>query len=217
MDQCIELEQAGPTTINEHYLADYKDKYHTRFRAQYKLHSASARSNSTLRTFIDGTDSHINTEASQAILHLSNIGFTKLNKDSLLKLLPANINDAALEIMAEVRHITKVSDGAVSAPPWKWLTLIAVAYKRFVDNVPMAIDFVILNGFKRTIRDVMFAELRLGEVQAKELCAEYLTEDPDVKSKRDTLSSKSKRLEKARIALQKVRLPGLAGSRVFTC
>lgn len=80
----------------------------------------------------------------------------------------------------------------------------AVAYKRFVDYVPMIIDYHLLKGFNRTIHDFLFKALALGAVDARERCARYLEEEPEIVNRRTALSSMLARMEVARIELVKV-------------
>ena len=79
-----------------------------------------------------------------------------------------------------------------------------VAYKRFVDYVPMIIDYHLLKDFNRTIHDFLFKHLALGDEDAREICTTYLEEDPEVVTRRVTLSGLLDRMETARIELQKV-------------
>jgi hypothetical protein len=79
-----------------------------------------------------------------------------------------------------------------------------VAYKRFVDYVPMIIDYHLLKGFNRTIHDFLFKCLELGEHDARERCARFLEEDASIVNRRKTLSIMLQRMEIARVELLKV-------------
>jgi hypothetical protein len=80
-----------------------------------------------------------------------------------------------------------------------------VAFKRFVDYVPMIIDFEMLKRFNRTIDEVLFKELAMGAEDARIRCKEFLDEAPEIINRRNGLSGKLVRLESARLELQKVR------------
>jgi hypothetical protein len=85
-----------------------------------------------------------------------------------------------------------------------------VAFKRFVDYVPMIIDFEMLKRFNRTIEEILFKELALGADNARMQCKAFLDEAPEVINRRNDLSGKLMRLDAARLELQKVcksRLP----------
>ena len=79
-----------------------------------------------------------------------------------------------------------------------------MAFKRFVDYVPMIIDFEMLKRFNRTIDDILFKELALGTENAHARCKAFLDEAPEVINRRNDLSGKLVKLEAARLEVQKV-------------
>ncbi len=98
----IEIESEEPTTVNEHYLSDYKAKYLARYRAERKLHSGSG-TNVSLRNFMNGA-SDPSGHFGNAISHLQQMGFpSDLKKEDFLRLLKPDASEEALDIMAEVR------------------------------------------------------------------------------------------------------------------
>jgi hypothetical protein len=68
----------------------------------------------------------------------------------------------------------------------------------------MIIDYHLFKGFNRTIHDFLFKSLALGAEDARERCARYLEEEPEVVNRRTMLSSMLNRMEIARIELVKV-------------
>jgi hypothetical protein len=101
MMHCIALESEEPTTVNEHYLSDYKAKYLARYRADRKLHSGSG-VNESLRNFINGDYDH--DSFTDAVSYLEQMGFpSDLKKEDFLRLLKPDASEEALDIMAEVR------------------------------------------------------------------------------------------------------------------
>ena len=80
-----------------------------------------------------------------------------------------------------------------------------MAFKRFVDYVPMIIDFEMLKRFNRTLDEVLFKELALGAEDARIRCKAFFDEPPEVINRRNGLSGKLVRLDAARLELQKVR------------
>ena len=102
MMHCIEIEREEPTTVNEHYLSDYKSKYLARYRAERRSHPGSG-VNNDLRTFIDGGyDTHSYFRDSNT--NLQSMGFPPgLKREDFLRLLKPDTNEEALDIMAEVR------------------------------------------------------------------------------------------------------------------
>ena len=80
-----------------------------------------------------------------------------------------------------------------------------MAFKRFVDYVPMIIDFEMLKRFNRTLDEMLFKALAMGAEDARVRCEAFLDETPEVITRRNGLSGKLARLEAARLELQKVR------------
>ena len=80
-----------------------------------------------------------------------------------------------------------------------------MAFKRFVDYVPMTIDFEMLKRFNRKLHEVLFKELAMGAEDARIRCEAFLAEAPEVINRRNGLSGKLVRLDSARLELQKVR------------
>ena len=79
-----------------------------------------------------------------------------------------------------------------------------MAFKRFVDYVPMIIDFEMLKRFNRTINEILFKELALGADNARIQCKAFLDEAPEVVNRRNDLTGILIKLEAARLEVQKV-------------
>ena len=79
-----------------------------------------------------------------------------------------------------------------------------MAFKRFVDYVPMIIDFEMLKRFNRTLDEVLFKDLAMGAEDARIRCKAFLDESLEVINRRNGLSGKLVRLVVARLELQKV-------------
>ena len=82
-----------------------------------------------------------------------------------------------------------------------------VAYKRFIDYIPMIIDCNLLREFDATLNDALIRGLKLGQDGSSERCAALLQEDPDLEHEREFLSRNLERFEGARAKLQS--LPGV--------
>lgn len=82
-----------------------------------------------------------------------------------------------------------------------------VAYKRFADNVPNAIDHELILGLNRgqTLETVLRRELGVSGPEGYRLCTEYLQEDGNVAAHREDLRNKRDRLNKARKELMRLR------------
>jgi hypothetical protein len=90
------------------------------------------------------------------------------------------------------------------------LTYLQVAFKRFVDYIPMIIDFELLKGFERTLDDALFKGMALGEDQARQRCTAFLKEDPAIIRRRESLHQDLERFEAALADLQNI--PALTSS-----
>jgi hypothetical protein len=99
MAECIALEQEEPTTVNEHYFSDYKRKFQARYKAARQIH---VKHTPDLQTLVDGGFQNTS-YMRNAVANLSSMGLPGVEKDDLLRLIPADPADDAIEIMAEVR------------------------------------------------------------------------------------------------------------------
>jgi len=99
MKDCIDLEHEDPVTLNEDYLADYKDTFIARYRAAKQIH---VKCSLKLQKLVDG--GYQNTSYMRnAVENLQCMGLPSFNNNDLLRLLPGDPADDAIEIMAEVR------------------------------------------------------------------------------------------------------------------
>lgn len=78
-----------------------------------------------------------------------------------------------------------------------------VAWKRFADNVPMAIDHELVLGLVRGrgLQSALLQGLGITGPQGVQRCREYLREPPDVVARREELEKRRERLTAARTEL----------------
>ncbi|KAJ7829557.1 P-loop containing nucleoside triphosphate hydrolase protein [Mycena leptocephala] len=169
----IWLEVDGPLTLNEHYLADYKAK----FLSNYKTAREKAQ-NPVLAAAIEGY-SVAPTAISQVLSSLVALGLNGINADDLVKLLPPDRMDPALNIMSDVR------------------AYFQIAYKRIADNVPMAIDHELVRGLERALLPTLYRGLGINGPNGLRICRELAQESPSVAGKREELLKRLERLETA--------------------
>jgi hypothetical protein len=81
-----------------------------------------------------------------------------------------------------------------------------VAYKRFVDNVPKAIDEQLVLGIARGLQDALATGLGYDSHHAHERYAKLLAEPPRMAEKREKLFAHQKRLLAAQDELR-LRIP----------
>ncbi|KAG8688258.1 hypothetical protein FRC11_005773 [Ceratobasidium sp. 423] len=115
----------------------------------------------------------------EAIAHLAKMGLAVQPID-LGKLIQAEAEDELIDIMAEVRAYYQV------------------AYKRFVDVIPMATDETLVRGFCRGLEKRLFEGLGVSGEGAKERCASLLEYSHEITLERDMLKTRRDRLLLAR-------------------
>ncbi|KAI0343433.1 hypothetical protein BDW22DRAFT_1355868 [Trametopsis cervina] len=181
-----------PRTMNDHYYADCRDRFLVLYRASRQQQHGSF--TATLAQWTAGVpappnvDNAFSNNVGSILARLAQIGFSGTQGIDLLKLLPSDPMDPALTIMAAAR------------------AYFQVAYKRFVDNVPNAIDHELILGMNRDRRleDVLHDGLGVTESDAKQRCAEYLSDPPHITSRRNELQRRRERLESAKKELMNI-------------
>ena len=73
-----------------------------------------------------------------------------------------------------------------------------MAYKRFVDNVPLAIDFGLVRGLQKDILPFFYSHLGINGQNGHQICMELAEEDADMAARRLGLKETLGRLELAR-------------------
>jgi hypothetical protein len=70
-----------------------------------------------------------------------------------------------------------------------------VAYKRFIDNVPKAVDEELVLGIAKGLQSALVSGLGLELPDAHERCAKYLAEHPRIAERRErTMACKNRLL-----------------------
>ncbi|KAK0499138.1 P-loop containing nucleoside triphosphate hydrolase protein [Armillaria luteobubalina] len=169
IDWLIKLE-AQPYTLNTHYLSDYTEK----FLAYYKG-ARRQQDHETLMSTLENPSNDINTILSG----LNNVGIHGVHGPDLVKLLPADCMEASLKIMADVR------------------AYFQVAYKRFADNVPLAIDYDLVRGLHRGLLGTLSERLGIYGSNGQAICKEFAQESPQIAGRREELMKKLERLQSA--------------------
>lgn len=72
-----------------------------------------------------------------------------------------------------------------------------MAYKRFIDNIPMAIDHELVRGGEQDIFQLLWVRLGLDGPDAREMCEDYAREALQVANRRGELHKKLERLTEA--------------------
>lgn len=162
--------EALPYTLNTHYLSDYTEK----FLAYYKG-ARSKQEHGALTSALESSHSTV----SEILSGLNTVGISGVQGEDLAKLLPADRMEASLRIMADVR------------------AYFQVAYKRFADNVPLAIDYDLVRGVDRGLLATLSERLGIYGSNGKDICEELTQESPQVAGRREELMKKLERLQSA--------------------
>lgn len=110
---------------------------------------------------------------------LAEMGLPGIKPEDISKLLPPDRMEHALIIMADVR------------------AYFQVAYKRFADNVPLAIDYELVRGIERDLLQTLYGRLGINGPEGQRICKELAQENPHIADRREDLQ---KKLERLRIA-----------------
>lgn len=75
--------------------------------------------------------------------------------------------------------------------------MFPVAYKRFVDHIPMAIDYELVRGGEVDVFHLLWTKLELDGKDAREKCRDYAQEAAQIADRREELEKKLERLAEA--------------------
>ncbi|KAH9917091.1 P-loop containing nucleoside triphosphate hydrolase protein [Amylocystis lapponica] len=192
----LEIEQR-PWTLNQHYYSDYRDKFLAYYRG-YRQSDATGSLKSKLNNYRPPAYSgksaatpvlpELQVSMSKVLSGLSEVGIHGVKPSDLPKLLPADPYEPALNIMAAVR------------------AYFQVAYKRFVDYVPMAIDYELVLGLDRNgaLENQLLKGLGITGTEGSRRCKDLLEEPPNIVMRRQDLEKRWERLDTAKKELMDV-------------
>jgi hypothetical protein len=200
IDWFMELE-GEPFTLNTHYFEDYRDKFLTHYtsaRARHRNHVLMSAiddySPQQVPNLSPSAYSHQEPRGLPKVLAgLAEVHITGVKPEDITKLLPSDGTAPALKIMADVRAYFQ---GMLVVPRLKVeLNLLhLVAYKRFVDNIPQAIDHELIRGVERNILQTLNNGLKLSSENGHKICHDFAQEKLSVASKREELENKLERM-----------------------
>lgn len=201
----------APFTLNAHYYADYSDK----FLAYYKG-VREKEHNKTLMNAIKGYSPPRKDSPNKngwgttdfpkgiagVLYALADLDIHGTKPEDIPKILPADKMEPALIIMAQVRAYCQGAPYDCSCiferAKMYYVTLSSVAYKRFTDNVPMAIDKELVYGIQRNLLLTLNTQLGINGRDGERKCQELATESPRNARRRRELQKKLERLKIAR-------------------
>lgn len=185
-----------PFTMNEHYFRDYRSKFLT----YYKGTRSRAKSN-FIRNLESTDDEDMTRAMNDTLSSLAKMGLQAVNAPALASLLPLDPMEPAIGIMADVRAYFQGTWRLFSPLALSTLanvTSITVAYKRFVDNVPMSIDRTMLRGMSVGLEGALLRGLAISAPDGYQRCRVLLSEPEDIIERRGELQKRLERLISAR-------------------
>ncbi|THU89402.1 hypothetical protein K435DRAFT_677975 [Dendrothele bispora CBS 962.96] len=172
--------ETRPFTLNTHYMADYREKFMAYYKGARHEHSNTMLMQQ-INSYHPPTDpsSQEQSPVSKILSGLVQVGMYGVKATDLPKLL-SDPMEPALDIMADVR------------------AYFQVAYKRFTDNVPLAVDHELVRGLEKDMFDTITSQLRIySEVDGLRICQELAEENPRTAGRREELSKKLERIQAA--------------------
>ncbi|TRM59249.1 P-loop containing nucleoside triphosphate hydrolase protein [Schizophyllum amplum] len=199
IDWLVEVEQS-PFTLNTHYLADYTDKFMSYYKSarqsqsneglmgKIRAHGSAATTSSP--SYSPGRPRHAQalysspadagpTGIEKILAGAVEVGITGTKAEDVARLLAPDAMEPALHVMADVR------------------AYFQIAYKRFADNVPLAIDQELVRGIERRLPFVLLTGLHIHGPQGERICKELAEESPQVAMKREELRQRIERMTTA--------------------
>jgi len=159
----------APYTQNEDFFFSIRTKLLSKYKSCYR------QANGRTALFQSNGSRTQQQLISDAMAALAKLGLHGFNAEDMIKVLPEEKMDPALEIMAEVR------------------AYFQVAYKRFGDNIPKQIDNDFIRGFEKDLHMTL-----MGMEITVETCRKWLQESPANTKRREELLGKKARFESAR-------------------
>jgi Dynamin GTPase effector domain len=187
-------EEQEPFTMNNQNFMDYRSK----FLGYYK--GIRQKSQSTFITNLESNQHNMNVAISNVTSSLAQLGLHSVTASSLPRLLPLDPMESAIEIMAEVRAYFQGTE----CPSFFFVqarmidSSTAVAYKRFVDSVPMTIDHALVRGMKVGLESVLFNGVDISGPGGYERCKVLLGEPEDIIARREEMQKRRERLVNGR-------------------
>ncbi|KAG8736179.1 hypothetical protein FRC10_009636 [Ceratobasidium sp. 414] len=174
----LNIENNQTFTTNVHYLADYKEKFSSYYLSVRKAQQGE---NTFVKGLIEGlgAESDFSKSMGEVLAHLTKMGLS-VEPQNLAKLLNSDPGEDVIDVMAEVRAYYQV------------------AYKRFVDVIPMTVDETLVRGFSRGLEKRLFEGLGVSGDNAKEHCAAFLAHSNEITLERDMLKTRRDRLNLAK-------------------
>ncbi|KAF7326762.1 hypothetical protein MVEN_02595200 [Mycena venus] len=183
----IALENDGPMTLNAHYRLQVQVCSHYKSAREEKQNPILARAIASFKPDVAAVDQHGNrlfhTGIAQALSRLAGVGLSAVTAVDLVKLLPPDRFDPALNMIADAREYFQV------------------AYKRIAVNIPLVIDHELVRGVRRDLLPTLYRGLGVNGPEGLRICRKLAQKSPSVAGKREELL-KTASHELVRVGLQ---------------
>ncbi|KNZ72243.1 Interferon-induced GTP-binding protein Mx [Termitomyces sp. J132] len=187
-----ELPGNYPFVVQETYIKAIIKKWH-KFLAHYRTAREKDRnpklmaaieqynplSNSSVSHPNSGLPPPAPTGIAKVLSGLVEMGILGVRFEALAKLIESDGMEPALAIMADVR------------------AYFQVAYKRFADNVPLAIDYELIWGVERNVLETLSKGLGINGDNGDRICKELAQENATIAVRREELAKKLERMHMA--------------------
>ena len=189
-----------PFTRNQHYFSDYRSK----FLGYYKGVRQASQSNDFIRNLDSPSSSSFRDALTKTLTGLTEMGLQNVSPAALARVLPQDPMEEGIEIMADVRAYFQGWFVVLHCPFPLKLIILKVAYKRFVDMVPMTLDQGLIRGLASGLENALFIGLGVSGPQGFENCRRLLQEPTNIVERREELKKRRDRLNSARRELMDV-------------
>jgi len=210
IDWQLKLEER-PFTLNSHYFSDYKDKFFAYYKGSRRKDEEGdlimlidkfnnpepvVESSFGNRGYgrIEPVAPTGPTGVGKVLAGLREMGLTQVKAEDIPKLLPPDKMEPALHIMSDVRAYFQGERCPSTLPIDAKGETPAVAYKRFSDNICLAIDFELVRGVERNLLTALYATLGINGPDGPRICKELAQESPYLADRRADLKGKLQRL-----------------------
>ncbi|KAH8110474.1 P-loop containing nucleoside triphosphate hydrolase protein [Phellopilus nigrolimitatus] len=194
IDKLLEQESTA-FTLNAHCLARYKDDFLAYYKGcrQMESNNVAMEHVQEYTRLSSSTGIDLNTisnhPVSRILSGLNTMNIRDVKASDLLKLLPKDPYEPALELMAIVSayYQGRCVSFFVDLPAF---VFTEVSSRRFVDNVSLVVNFDFAQAFAHSIQNALLAQINQGD--SRERCALLLREFPRTRILRDNLQEKLK-------------------------
>ncbi|KZT61042.1 hypothetical protein CALCODRAFT_428450 [Calocera cornea HHB12733] len=182
LELLFDMEDQGTLTLNDFYYSSTRSKLIAHYHEVRRKGTSSSSSSHCASSTAPACQT---SSLSEVLIQLQVLGYP-VSEDDLKRLTEKDRWEEEIVVMAETR------------------AYFQVAYKRFVDNIHLAIDRVFVRPLAAAMLRALVSDLQFDSPDAHERCKSYLAESPQKAAQRQRLNADRVRLEKASEALKAI-------------